>query len=307
MDFSNERDKKRPVFIGVIIAVLLVFIVLTVRLLTATVFKDIGRSDENTFSSTAEQELPPKELRIHDIYQGEKRIPYFDVPLNEYNNEAFLKASSSGKIFYDDALVGIDVSDYQKDIDWAKVKADGIDFAVIRVGYRGFTQGGIQADGRFVANITGALENDIEVGIYFFSQAITVQEAIEEANYAIEQAKDFELTYPIFYDWEPITNYAENVVPRTQGCTGEEITAFTRTFCETVKQAGYFPAFYTNKSMGYSMYDLEILQDYDMWYAEYQDVPSYYYHFDLWQYTDSAVIDGVPVEVDLNLSMKRYK
>ena len=301
---NYTSDKKRTAFIAIIIAVM------TILLITAIIlgFSKTGnrKSSKNSDSSEAAP-IVINELRINDLYQGERRIPKFDIPLNEYNNESFLKAASSGKIFYEEAAVGIDVSDYQQDIDWGKVKADEIDFAMIRVGFRGFTEGGLMADKRFVENMTGAIENDIDVGVYFFSQAITEEEAVQEAQYVIDQIKDFNITYPVIYDWEPITNHAENAIPRTRDCTADDLTRFTIAFCEEIKNNGYYPAFYTNKNMGYSMYDLEELKDYDMWYAEYQDIPSFYYHFDMWQYTESGTINGISVPVDLNLSMKPYK
>ena len=303
MNFSHmNQDKKRMIFFGIVLAaVVILMIIIIVLLATRSGNKPEAESDTSTVS------MPSDKIRINDLYLGQTFIPKYDIPLNTYENEKFLKASSSGMIYYEEAALGIDVSDYQKEIDWGKVKESGVDFAIIRLGYRGFTEGGLMTDGYFDLNMTGALENGVEVGVYFFSQAISEAEAREEARYVTELIRNYNITYPVVYDWEPITNHAEDVIPRTSKCSAEEVTAFTAAFCDEIKKEGYYPAYYTNKTMSYQTYDLEALQEYDLWYAEYQDVPSFYYHFDIWQYTESGTIDGITGEVDLNLSLKTYK
>ena len=299
-----SADKKRLVFLGTILTAVAVLLIIIIVM--AVQNGGSGRSAGGG-ESGVENNVPENLLRINDMYQGDRTIPKYDIPVNNYETDKFLKASSNGKIFYGEAAVGIDVSDHQQEIDWVKVKESGIDYAIIRLGYRGFTEGGLIADSRFIANITGALENGIEVGVYFFSQATSEEEAVEEAAYVLEQVGNYNLTYPIYYDWEPITEHDEAAVPRTQSCTGKDVTAFTVAFCEEIKKAGFYPGYYTNKTMGYDFYNLEELQEYDIWYAEYQDVPSFYYNFEMWQYSESGVISGIPVEVDLNLSLKTYK
>lgn len=193
---------------------------------------------------------------------------------------------------------GVDVSVYQQDIDWQAVAADGIDFAIIRLGYRGYTEGGLMMDERFEANIQGALDAGLEVGIYFFSQAITPQEAEAEAAFVLNAIEDYQVTGPIAFDWEPITS-GQNA--RTDGLTGEMLTQCAGAFCAKVAQAGYEPAVYFNQDLGYLHYDLRELTDYTLWLAEYDQKPDFYYHFDLWQYTHTGTVAGIEGNVDLNL------
>ena len=179
--------------------------------------------------------------------------------------------------------------------------ADGIDFAIIRLGYRGYTEGGLMMDERFQANIQGALDAGLEVGVYFFSQAITPQEAEAEAAFVLNAVEDYEITYPIAFDWEPITG---GQTARTDGLTGEMLTQCAAAFCAKVAEAGYEPAVYFNQDLGYLHYDLRELTDYTLWLAEYDTKPDFYYHFDLWQYTHTGTVAGIQGNVDLNLDLQ---
>ncbi len=234
---------------------------------------------------------------------GEPRvIPKFDIPVSTYDKEQFVKNGQfleyTGSEFY----VGIDVSEHQEDIDWAAVKADGVEFAMIRTAYRGATKGDIYEDTKFKQNIEGAIANDIKVGVYFFSQAVSEQEAEDEATYVLNLIKDYEITYPVVFDWE----YVNVVEPRVQNVTGLEVSDFANIFCDKIDKAGYQPMIYTNKSLGYNLYNLEEINKYPIWLAEYDDVPDFYYDFTMLQYTDSGVISGITTAVDLNISFVDY-
>lgn len=293
-----NKEKQRLIIIGAgLLLVILVLVIVVVNMLGG-----LGGSDDN--SSGAGEYVPSNMQYIEDIYEGHYMIPKFDVSTSALDLEQF--TAQGGSIIYPGAKVGIDVSDHQKVIDWAQVKTAGVDFAIIRAGYRGYTEGGLFLDDYFTANIEGALENDIDVGVYFFSQAISATEAEQEAQYVMNLLENYTVAYPVVYDWEPITNYTEDSPPRTKDCTAEDINAFTVAFCKKVKEGGYIPAFYTNKSMGYKTYDLEVLDEFDFWYAEYQPKPSFYYAFDIWQYTDAGKISGIETAVDVNLCFKNY-
>lgn len=294
-----KMKKNKLIFIGMGI------LVLALTLAVIVVAVNTVRDRETLEEESSIAELAPKNMRyVNDIYNGYVPIPSYDIPENTYEINRFLERE--GKIHYEGAIAGVDVSDHQQVIDWAKVKESGISFAIIRVGYRGFTEGGLVADEQFEANIQGALENGIDVGVYFFSQAMTVKEAQEEADYVLERVEGYPLAYPVVFDWEYITHAAEGVVPRTEDATSAQITAFTKAFCERIEENGYIPAYYTNKNMAYDAFDLQILADYDFWLAEYTKAPSFFYDFQMWQYTDSGVVPGIPVEVDLNLCFKSY-
>lgn len=197
-------------------------------------------------------------------------------------------------------LTGIDVSAHQGEINWKKV-AKKVDFAMIRAGYRGYTEGALAADSAFAYNMKHALKNDLQVGVYFFSQAITPEEASEEAEYLLTLVKDYPITLNVAYDWE----YIDDVDPgaaRTESVSEDTVTQCAVAFCDVIRKAGYQPALYCNGMLGYLGYDLTQLPDVDLWYANYDSAsPDFAYQIRMWQYTDSGKLDGVTGKVDYNL------
>ena len=226
------------------------------------------------------------------------------VPENSYDPAGFYEEGGFKRYKSEDTLasVGVDVSSHQQEIDWELVAANGVEFAMIRVGYRGYTEGEIQPDEYFVQNIEGARAAGLDVGVYFFSQALDEQEAIDEANYVLEQIKDYPLSYPVIFDWEDIEADA-----RTDGMDSVQLTKNAIAFCDTIKQAGYRAGVYFNQRFGYEEFDLESLQDYVFWLAEYNDTPSFSFHFQIWQYCNDGRVDGIKTDVDLTLAFLRAK
>ena len=217
---------------------------------------------------------------------------------NEYDLEAF--AMEDGFCVYHGepaATRGIDVSAHQGTIDWTAVASDGVEYAMIRVGYRGYTEGDTSLDELFYDNVAGALENGLQVGVYFFSQAITVQEAVEEAEIVLRAIEGLEVTYPVIFDWEDIPQEA-----RTDGMDPVTLTDCAKAFCETIEAAGYRAGVYFNQAYGYQHYNLLALDDYVFWLAQYDSVPDFYYDFQMWQYTNTGEVAGITGDVDLNLS-----
>ena len=226
------------------------------------------------------------------------------VPENSYDPAGFYEEGGFKRYKSEDTLasVGVDVSSHQQEIDWELVAANGVEFAMIRVGYRGYTEGEIQPDEYFVQNIEGARAAGLDVGVYFFSQALDEQEAIDEANYVLEQIKDYPLSYPVIFDWEDIEADA-----RTDGMDSVQLTKNAIAFCDTIEQAGYRAGVYFNQRFGYEEFALESLQDYVFWLAEYNDTPSFSFHFQIWQYCNDGRVDGIKTDVDLNLAFLRAK
>ncbi len=235
---------------------------------------------------------------------GDRARINFDLEMNPYDSSLF--RYEGDRIVYDDPELdvryGIDVSYYQNGIDWQKVAADGVDFAIIRVGYRGYTAGALNMDECFETNIKGALDAGLDVGVYFFSQAISAAEALEEAEYLLDAIDGYDLSYPVVFDWEPLFNYGS----RTASYSGKVVTDCAVTFMERIAEAGYMPMMYYNKTMAYLKLDLERLEDYEIWLAQYAvPSPDYIYDFDMWQY-GTAAVDGIDGEVDVNISFKDY-
>ncbi len=229
------------------------------------------------------------------------------VEKNTITNDS-IKEEDGFKVYYDEngkkaCQIGIDVSKYQGEIDWQQVKESGIDYAMIRIGYRGMNEGTLELDPCFIQNIEAANEVGVPVGVYFFSQAITTEEVIEEAELVIETLKDYEVSYPVVYDTEMVTTYAA----RANNLKRQERTDFASTFCKMIKDAGYTPMIYANTKWMVMGIDLEQLSEYDLWYAYYgDDVAAFPYQFEMLQYSDTGLIPGIDTEVDLNISFKDY-
>lgn len=226
--------------------------------------------------------------------QEEAELP--ELAHNAYRAEAFYM--EDGFLRYKDAqhMIGIDVSAHQKEIDWQAVADAGVEFAVIRVGYRGYTEGGLFEDEFFRANVEGAQAAGVRVGVYFFSQARNAEEAREEAEYACDLVDGYTLSLPVFYDWETVEGSE-----RIPSANGIPMTECALAFCETVENNGYAAGVYFNQTYGYLYLDLERLQGYTLWLAEYNDVPTFAYGFDCVQYTDSGTVPGIEGTVDLDL------
>ena len=204
------------------------------------------------------------------------------------------------RVFYEseDGAVGktgVDVSAYQADIDWWAVAADGIDYAMIRIAWRGNTDGYLHEDICFEQNWAGTQEVGIPCGVYFFSQAVTVEEAREEAVFALDLLAGRELTYPVVFDYEANDGH------RLAGIDRETATACAGTFCDITSEGGYEPMIYGNR---YDLQYLDIsqLSDIPIWFAEYSQAPSFEEPFAMWQYTNSGSVAGIGTPADLNLS-----
>lgn len=237
---------------------------------------------------------------------------YYFVPidkslsLNSFTETDFAK-NESGILEYQgtDASVigtlGIDVSKFQGEIDWGRVADAGVEYAFIRVGNRGTSTGKVVEDDYFTANIEGAINAGIEVGVYFYSAAINEDEALEEAQFVLDAIEPYEVTYPVVIDIER----PDSSDYRTQDMTKEQMTQVALTFCNTVKGSGYTPMIYGNNETFALMLDMSLLEDIDKWVAFY-NVPLYFpYEFSIWQYSAAGKINGVDGEVDLNICVQK--
>lgn len=193
--------------------------------------------------------------------------------------------------------LGIDVSDHQGSIDWNAVAGDGIDFAFVRIGNRGYTEGALYADARYAENIDNATDVGLDVGAYFFSQATNVEEAREEADFVLQLLAGRYLALPVAYDHEPVADGAG----RANNVDRETLTACARAFCERLEQGGYDTMIYGN-SGDMARYDRAELGERPVWFAEYDAaLPHAQFDFAIWQYTNGGTVAGISTAVDLNL------
>ena len=209
-----------------------------------------------------------------------------------------------GEVNYEDdnftVKRGIDVSKFQGDINWNKVKADNVDFAILRCGYRGYETGKIVEDETFEENIKKCNAVGMDVGCYFFTEAKTEAEGREEADFVIDLLKEYEVDVqlPIIIDVEQSANPAKS---RTKNLTPEDRTKIVIAFCERVKEAGYEPMIYGNLKSHMRMTDIYQLEEYPKWFAYYRTPLRFPYKFDIWQFTSTGSVDGIKGDVDINL------
>ena len=251
-------------------------------------------------------QLDGKKILMHDNTLGEVFVPVFsDVPESDINTDNIV--TRNGFACYMDngnvkSYTGIDISEHQGAIDWEQVSKAGIDFAMIRAGYRTYGGGLITMDESFADNLRNADAAGIDTGVYFFSQATTVDEAVEEADAVLDAISGCDITYPVVYDWELI--FDDHA--RTDDVSVETLADCCVAFCERIKSAGYIPMIYQNKTTAMHKLDLPRLKDYGFWLAEYGDKPTYYYKYDIWQYSSSGTVSGIEGKVDLNVCFRDY-
>ncbi len=224
-----------------------------------------------------------------------------EVWQNPYDWSAITSDAKGRKYYYPDGVLcsrfGIDVSSYSGTIDWEAAASDGVEFAIIRLGYRGYTEGGLFVDDQYEANLSGARAQAIPVGAYYFSSAVDEDEAREEAWHALDLLDGFELEYPLVYDQETVSE----LFGRANWLSNAQYTANAQAFCEEVTQAGYQAMIYGNQRY-LAKLDLEALAAYPIWYAEYGvSAPTAEIDLAIWQYADSGPVAGISGSVDLNI------
>ncbi len=252
--------------------------------------------------------LFPQQLVIAD----EGAFHFFDInrnlKKNPYDNNCFSLNDDSRMIYTKDdeeiGYCGIDVSEHNGEIDWEEVASDGIDFVYIRAGYRGYGSGKMVEDKCFVQNIEGAKAAGLSVGIYYFTQAINENEAVEEADFVIERAEQYGVDIPIAIDVEKIDDPEADV--RTTKISKDEYTRNVRAFCKRVESKGYGSIIYGNAKTFMMLVNMGELEDKEKWFADYigpnDYVPYFPYEFRIWQYDSNGSCRGVDGSVDMNLA-----
>lgn len=227
-----------------------------------------------------------------DINVSEEDTKQADVYRDDTENTKAYKST-------DAVDFGIDVSAWQKEIDWEKVKASGVDFAIIRCGYRGAKTGALVEDSYFYRNLTKAKEAGIDVGVYFFTQAVNETEAVEEASMVLALVGDTVLEYPIFID-------TENTNGRADGLDKKTRTAVCDAFCRTIENSGKEAGIYASRNWFINKLNDNELSDHKRWVAEYASTTAYAGRYEMWQYTSSGSINGIEGRVDLDVSYKDF-
>jgi len=276
---------------------------------TAKTDKENDKTGDKESGRTADDDKYSKDeyIAVTDE-KGNKRYYEIsgDIAKNDYDLENSL-VNENGLLSYKDnkreAIRGVDLSKYNGDVDFGKLKDNGIRFAMLRLGSRGYGTGKITLDEKFVEYAQNAQVAGIQIGAYFYSQAVNETEAVEEANYIVGAVSGFGVKYPIAIDIEKV----EGDEARTDKLTTEERTAVVKMFCDAVKGYGYKPVIYATTDMLVTGLDLKELADYDVWLADYDIPTDYPYRFSMWQYNKKGRIDGITGDIDLDLSFIDYE
>ena len=224
------------------------------------------------------------------------QTPLPEPARNPYDDQDFQLDGRYLSCLRADTVPGVDVSYYQGNIDWEQVADSGIEFAMIRVGYRGYGSGKLVEDEKFHQNIRGALAAGLDVGVYFFSQALNVDEALEEADFMLERIKNYDITMPVVFDWEFVNDEA-----RTAGMDRRTLTDCTLAFCRYMEEKGYQPMSYFNTFQMRNDLNIWELEDYPYWLALYKNRMTFPYEVEMWQYSCTGRVPGIQGDVDMNL------
>ena len=254
------------------------------------------------------ESIPERYVTINGYNSERYYVPINDkIPECSYDWDRLDTTDPNNWIYLDEngakaSIRGIDVSKYQGTIDWKKVAEAGVDYAIIRLGYRGMNEGTLELDPVFEKNMEGAAAAGIKTGVYFFSQAVTKKEAEEEADFVLRAISKYKVTYPVIFDTERVATYNA----RANGLSYEDRTDMCITFCDRVAAAGYTPMIYANTKYMIMGINLERLEKYDKWFAVYSDKITFPYDFQMLQYSESGSIPGIKGNVDLDISFVDY-
>ena len=299
MKTAVSQNKLRTVLLIIAAALLVLTGILLFLSLPA-----IREASDPTEAPTEIVTEPPTEAPTEPPTEAPTEEPTLPPPEeNPYNGaDDFQYEGRFLKLAEGESWVGIDVSRWQYDIDWKKVANAGAEFAIIRIGYRGNESGLINPDKYAEQNLKGAAEAGLKVGVYFFSQALTREEAEEEAYYVLDIIKDHNITMPVVYDWEKVHN--DN--SRSLEMDRRTLTDCAKTFLETIELAGYNAMVYFNPHQSRNLYYLSELKQYDFWLASYTDRMDFPYKVDMWQYTEQGQIPGIDTLCDFNVYFPSY-
>ena len=271
--------------------------------------EEIEEIEEIEETEEAEENDPSKDGKHVEVVLRDGTKEWVSInPYWKKNTYDFANLVSKNDLlhYYSDgkqiSYLGVDLSKYQSKVDFAAIQDEGIDFCMLRVGSRGYETGVIQEDEKFQEFIIGAEAVGMPVGLYFFSQAVTEAEAIEEANFVISKIGEHKITYPIAYDMEFIAN--DN--SRIETLTKAEKTDIALAFLTRIEEAGYTGMVYGNKEWLLKRVELHRFEDYDVWLTQEDNIPDYPYVYSMWQYTKQGEVYGIDGYVDLNISFIDY-
>lgn len=249
-------------------------------------------------------------INVTNVYVPERKINEGKIAMNSYDTSNFRIDNGFMAYFDKDgnkiSKLGVDLSYHNDKVNWAELKAAGCEFVMVRCGYRGYTEGGLVEDEKFEEYAKAANAAGINLGLYFFTQAITVEEAVQEAEYVIELIENtgISIQYPIAYDTEDVRD--DNARTNKTEISDDLRSDMCKAFCERIRAEGYYPIIYASENWMRRNMNLKMLTEYEFWAPQYLSENDFLFDFSIWQYTESGNIPGVAGDVDLNISMVDY-
>ena len=296
--------KRRKTDTGLLVVLMLVFLFIGIVIGMLVVYMADRRTPKSGQPSIKHETVQ----EVTNVYFPERKIVQGNILQNSYNRDGFRIDEGFMAYFNEEgekiSHLGVDVSYHQQSIDFEQLKTTPVEFMMVRCGYRGYTEGGLIQDEKFEEYAQACNDNDIPLGVYFFTQAVTEEEALAEADYVINLISKYKISYPVALD----TEYVQDKEARTNKAelSREELSRICIAFCERIKEAGYYPIIYASENWMRRSLDLTMLTDYDFWAPQYLEENDFLYDFTIWQYTEHGSIAGISEDVDLNISMVDY-
>ncbi len=266
--------------------------------------KEIAAVQEELATVIEEQ----SHINVTNVYVPERKMTEGQISINPYISENF-RIDNGFMAYFDEngekiSHLGCDLSYHNKNVNFDELAASGCEFVMLRCGYRGYSEGGMVKDEKFDRFASEAQRVGLKIGVYFFTQALTPEEAVEEAEFTLKLIEDYDISYPVAFDTEYIDDEKArtNVTEISDELRSEICTAF----CERIAQDGYYPMIYASENWFRRYLEVESLRKYDFWAPQYLEENDFLYDFTIWQYTDKGSIPGVKGDVDLDISMVDY-
>lgn len=301
---KRRRKKNSAITFLAVFASLIVGIVAGMLIVHVKSSKEIGEVRAELARVIEEQ----SHINVTNVYVPERQLTEGKIFMNSYKKENYRIDNGFMAYFNDEgekiSHLGCDLSYHNTNVNFDELAASGCEFVMLRCGFRGYSQGGLMKDEKFDEYAAEAQRVGLDLGVYFFTQAITVEEARDEADFVISVIEDYDISYPVAFDTEYIDD--EKARTNTADISGELRSDICKAFCERISEEGYYPMIYASENWMRRYLNVEALKDYDLWAPQYLDENDFLYDFTMWQYTDSGSIPGVKGDVDLDISMVDY-
>lgn len=294
-----------------LVFVLMIFMMLTGFIMGMIIVHIVDTKKEKELVAKYEKQISEIEQVVDEsihVYVPKRNIAPGSIMKNPYIQDNFV-IEDGFMAYYNEngekiSHVGVDLSYHNDKVDWQQLAASPVEFVMLRAGYRGYTEGGIVEDEKFREYAQAANDNGLALGVYFFTQAITEQEAILEAEYVIRLIEDYDISYPVAFDTEYIND--EEARTNKADLSKEDLSKICIAFCERIKDAGYYPMIYASENWFRRQLDMTMLTDYDYWAPQYIEKNDFLYDFTIWQYTEEGNAPGVEGICDLDISLVDY-